>query len=351
MSYEQIHACPNGCVLFRKEHEHEKYCPKCKPSRYLEVDSGDGHKKQLTVPMKILRYLPFVPRIQRLYMSEESAKQMTWHKQGTRYNPNKMVHPFDGEAWNHFDGIHHEKASEPRNVRVALATDGFNPYGLMAAPYTCWPMFVIPLNLPPGVAFERQNVFLSLIIPGHPGKKMGVFMEPLIDELVSAWEDGVWTYDRATKTPFKMHVWYQYSMHDFLAYGIFSGWCVHGKFPCPLCKDHLRFIWLKKGGKYSSFDKHHQFLPPEHPFRQDTKNFTKGVVVTEPAPQMMTGAEVHAQIDALVENQEGDGFMGYSEEHMWTHKSGLTRLPYFDDLLMPHYIDVMHTEKNVAEAL
>ena len=180
---------------------------------------------------------------------------------------------------------------------------------------------------------------------------MGVFMEPLIDELVSAWEDGVWTYDRATKTPFKMHIWYQYSMHDFLAYEIFSGWCVHGKFPCPLCKDRLRFIWLKKGGKYSSFDKHRQFLPPEHPFRQDTKNFTKGIVVTEPAPQMMTGAEVHAQIDALVENQEGDGFVGYSEEHMWTHKSGLTRLPYFDDLLMPHYIYVMHTEKNVAEAL
>ena len=36
---------------------------------------------------------------------------------------------------------------------------------------------------------------------------------------------------------------------------------------------------------------------------------------------------------------------------MWTHKSGLTRLPYFDDLLLPHNIDVMHTKKNVAEAL
>ena len=43
--------------------------------------------------------------------------------------------------------------------------------------------------------------------------------------------------------------------------------------------------------------------------------------------------------------------MGYGEEHMWTHKSGLTRLPYFDDLLLPHNIDVMHTEKNIAEAL
>jgi hypothetical protein len=50
---------------------------------------------------------------------------------------------------------------------------------------------------------------------------MGVYMKPLIDELVRAWEEGVWTYDQATKTNFKMHVWYQYSMHDLQAYGLF----------------------------------------------------------------------------------------------------------------------------------
>jgi hypothetical protein len=77
----------------------------------------------------------------------------------------------------------------------------------------------------------------------------------------------------------------------------------------------------------------------------------KGVVVTNPAPWMMTGVEVHAQIDALVVNQEEGGFVGYGLEHMRTHKSGVTRFPYFDDLLLPHNIDVMHTEKNVVEAL
>ena len=81
-------------------------------------------------------------------MTEESAKQMTWHKMGTRYNPDKLVHPSDAESWTHFDGIHNHKAFEARNVRVVLATDGFNPYGMLAAPYTCWPVFVIPLNLP-----------------------------------------------------------------------------------------------------------------------------------------------------------------------------------------------------------
>jgi hypothetical protein len=46
----------------------------------MEVDSGDGQKRQLDIPVTILRHLPFIPRIQRLYMTEEYAKQMTWQK-------------------------------------------------------------------------------------------------------------------------------------------------------------------------------------------------------------------------------------------------------------------------------
>jgi hypothetical protein len=65
---------------------------------------------------------------------------------------------------------------------------------------------------------------------------------------------------------------------------------------------------------------------------------------------MKTSAAIRQEIDGLVVNLAG-GFVGYSEQHMWTHKSGLTWLPYYDDILLPHNIDVMHTEKNIAEAL
>jgi hypothetical protein len=90
-------------------------------------------------------------------MSEESAKQMTWHKNGVRYNPDKMVHPADGEAWETFNGNHQGKDEEACNVRIALTTDGFNPYGMMSSPYTCWPVFAIPLNLPPGPYFNGKT--------------------------------------------------------------------------------------------------------------------------------------------------------------------------------------------------
>jgi hypothetical protein len=111
-------------VLFRKEYAEAKYCPKCKSSRFMEVDFGDGQKRQLNIPVTILCHLPFIPRIQCLYMTEESVKQMTWHKKGKRYNPDKMVHTSDGEAWKHFDAIHREKVEEACNVHVALAIDG-----------------------------------------------------------------------------------------------------------------------------------------------------------------------------------------------------------------------------------
>jgi len=77
----------------------------------------------------------------------------------------------------------------------------------------------------------------------------------------------------------------------------------------------------------------------------------KGAVVTDPAPQMMNGAMVRAQIDALVVNQQEGCFVGYGEEYAWTHKSGLLRLPYFDDHLPPHNNDIMHTKKNVIKTL
>jgi hypothetical protein len=43
--------------------------------------------------------------------------------------------------------------------------------------------------------------------------------------------------------------------------------------------------------------------------------------------------------------------VGYGETHNWTHVAGLTQLPYYKDLKLPHNIDVMHTEKNVGESV
>jgi hypothetical protein len=132
MSCDQIHCCPKGCMLFRKEHKDTNYCIHCNSSRFFEVDNGNGQKRRTRVAQKILWYLPFLPRIQRLFMTKESTQQMQCPALGKRYH-DKMIHPSDGQAWKSFVAKHLVKAGNPRSVAVAISTDGFNPSGMSAA--------------------------------------------------------------------------------------------------------------------------------------------------------------------------------------------------------------------------
>ena len=43
MPYEQIHACPKGCILFRKEYAEAKYCPRIVPRDALMVTRIEDH--------------------------------------------------------------------------------------------------------------------------------------------------------------------------------------------------------------------------------------------------------------------------------------------------------------------
>ena len=42
MEYKRIDACPNDCILYRKEFEGLKKCPKCGLSRYKEKINNEG---------------------------------------------------------------------------------------------------------------------------------------------------------------------------------------------------------------------------------------------------------------------------------------------------------------------
>ena len=93
-----------------------------------------------------------------------------------------MSYPADGEAWQDFDRKHKTFVDDPRNLRLAVATDGFNPFGNFNSTYSMWPVLVTPLNLPPWKCVNPLNCFMSLLIlgPTSLGKDFDVFLEPLI---------------------------------------------------------------------------------------------------------------------------------------------------------------------------
>jgi hypothetical protein len=41
LGIEKIHACPNHCILYRKEHEFKDRCPRCNANRYKRNDNSE----------------------------------------------------------------------------------------------------------------------------------------------------------------------------------------------------------------------------------------------------------------------------------------------------------------------
>jgi hypothetical protein len=41
LGIEQIHACLNHCILYRKEHKFKDRCPRCNASRYKQNDNSE----------------------------------------------------------------------------------------------------------------------------------------------------------------------------------------------------------------------------------------------------------------------------------------------------------------------
>ncbi|GJZ43162.1 hypothetical protein Tco_0590417 [Tanacetum coccineum] len=159
----------------------------CNTSRWK--DSNTPGKK---VPKKVLRYFPIIPRLQRLYKSSHTAKDMIWHATGKCTEPGKMQHPVDGGAWKKFDTKYPDFAKEPRNVRLGLAADGFNPFGNLS----------------------------------------------LIEDLKVLWDrNGVETIDVASGQKFNMRAMVLWTINDFPARSSLYGWSGQGYKACPTCNE------------------------------------------------------------------------------------------------------------------
>ncbi|XP_042451966.1 uncharacterized protein LOC122036612 [Zingiber officinale] len=364
LGYEKIHACPNDCCLFRKELKDLDSCPKCGSSRW-KVDKVTT-KVCKGVPEKVLRYFPVIPRLKRMFKSEQKAEDLIWHSNHKSHD-HMMRHPVDSIAW---DTINHKWpafASNPRNLRLGLATDGFNPFGDLSSRYSCWPVILVNYNLPPLMCMAKENLMLTLLIPGPKqlGNDIDVYLEPLVEDLKELWDIGVETYDAFSKSVFNMKAILMWTINDFPAYGNLAGCATKGKFGCPICGEGISSMWLKYSRKFAYLG-HRRFLAPNHPFRQKKKWFD-GNKETKGKPRPLNGLEI-LNVLKDIENDWGKKKLGKDINNtkkkrkerdgskkvqkpvqMWKKKSIFFNLPYWSGLLLRHNLDVMNVEKNVCE--
>ncbi|WVZ61777.1 hypothetical protein U9M48_011596 [Paspalum notatum var. saurae] len=85
--------------------------------------------------------------------------------------------------------------------------------------------------------------------------------------------------------------------------------------------------------------------------RGEKDAFRKDTVCYEEPPKRLSGQEIADQLASLKLNEEKTAYEGFGKEHNWTHISGIWDLPYAKALKLPHNIDVMHQERNVAESV
>ncbi|XP_024190647.1 uncharacterized protein LOC112194661 [Rosa chinensis] len=358
LTYQKIDACPNDCMLYWKEYASNTVCHVCGTSRYKENTSPT--KK---VPAKVLRYFPLGPRLQRLYMSRHTSEFMVWHSK-KRPQDGVLHHPADSLAWEELDKIDNNFGSDGRNVRLGLASDRFNPFGMMSLSHSTWPVIVTVYNLPPWLCMKKSYMMLSLLIPGpkSPGNDIDVYLQPLIDELKILWIEGVPTYDAFKKEVFQMRAALLWTINDFPAYAMLSGYSTKGSKACPTCGEETDSFRLHHGKK-QIYMGHRKWLPDNHIFRTWYNNFNGSTEHRKP-PKPMTGLDCLRALSTLefqfgkgketsssrkrkrVQNNDNTKYTG-----PWRKQSIFFQLPYWKDLLLRHNIDVMHVEKNVTESV
>ena len=229
----------------------------------------------------------------------EMAEQLRWH-QANKSQDNKLRHHVDSVAWETIDRTYPLFASDPRNIRFGLSTDGFNPFQDRSTTYSCWPVILVIYNFPPWLCMSKENLMLSLVIPGpkQPGNEIDVYLAPLIEDLQELWLKGVEVFEEFSKTRFNLRAILMWTIHDFPAYGNISGWPTKGKCACPLCRGDTCSEWLPYSKKFAYMG-HRKFLSPAHPLRSK-KQWFNGLPENGGCPRVGTGDEIYLEVNEIV---------------------------------------------------
>ncbi|CAL8175735.1 unnamed protein product [Prunus armeniaca] len=272
-----------------------------------------------------------------MFRSHETAKSLTWHA-ARKSIDGYMSHPADSPSWKLLDDKWPEFGNEPRNLRLALSFDGFNPHSSLSSRYSCWPVILVTYNLPPWLCMKRKFMMLTLLISGpkQPGNDIDVYLEPLIDDLKSLWDGIGGVYDAHNGEYFTLRAALMWTINDFPAYGNLSGCVVKGYKACPICGDDTPSHRLKNGHKICYIG-HRKWLPINHPYRRQREAFNGKPEYGTPS-EPLTGEEVLHMVE------DGDRVC-------WKKKSIFFDLEYWKYLPVRHVLDVMHIEKNVCDSI
>ena len=109
----------------------------------------------------------------------------------------------------------------------------------------------------------------------------------------------VQSYDVTSKQNFHMRVALMWTISDFPAYSMLSGWSTAGRLACLYYMEDSDAFTLPKGYKQLWFDNHRKFFQLEHPFRMNKSSFIRNKTATKVAQPIKSGYEILNEIEQL----------------------------------------------------
>ncbi|XP_021603863.1 uncharacterized protein LOC110608886 [Manihot esculenta] len=145
-----------------------------------------------------------------------------------------------------------------------------------------------------------------------------------------------------------------WTISDFPAYSMLSGWSTAGRTACPYCMENTDAFTLRRGGKQTWFDSHRKFLPDDYPFRRNKISFIKNRSVSKSSPPIRIAEYLLKQIEQIglrrvIDIDSHEINCQLAKRTGWRKRSILWDLPYWSSNMIRHNLDVMHIEKNVFE--
>ena len=168
-----------------------------------------------------------------------------------RKNDGLLRHLVDSPQCKEFDSLYLDFGNEPRNLRVALASDEMNPFGNLSTNHSSWSVLLMIYKLPPWLCIKRKYIILCMMIAGprQPGSDIDVYRTPLIEDLRKLCEDGVDVWDGYLYETFMLRAMIFCTINDYPAYGNLCGYSVKDHYTCPVCEKGTTFVQLKHGKK------------------------------------------------------------------------------------------------------
>ncbi|XP_033128492.1 uncharacterized protein LOC103828255 [Brassica rapa] len=264
--YNVIHACNNDCILYRKQYEDAVSFPRCSESRW-EKDKQTGEEKK-GIPAKVLRYFPIKDRFKRMFRSKRLAEDLCWHSTNAS-EVGIMRHPVDSLTWVQINNKWPEFATEARNLRLGISTDGMNPFSIQNTKHSTWHVLLVNYNMAPTQCMRSENIMLTMLIPGRtaPNNNIDIYLQPLIEKLKDLWTEGMEVYDSFKKESFTLRAMLLWSITDYPGLGTLAECKVKGKQACNVCGKDTPHRWLKFSRKHVYMENMKRLMP-SHPYRR-----------------------------------------------------------------------------------